>query len=173
MRAVTGERIAVVGARAHPDLEEVRAFVLEEVAPGDTIVSGGATGVDRMAEETAVLERLTVVSYRVEGLDGDDRLTITEWVWTPGRGKWRIARTWQLPKGTSMRDALIFRNTFIAIACTSMQAFTRGTKGGTADAMRQAKRFHRPVFERGEPPGGILLPGLGPAEIDATPKDRS
>lgn len=165
------ERIAVVGARAHPDLDEVRAFVLEEVAPGDTIVSGGATGVDQAAEETAILERLTVVSYRVEGLQGD-LLTVTEWVWTPGRGKWRIARTWQMPAGTSMRDALIFRNTFVAIACTRMVAFTRGTKGGTADAMRQAQRFHRPVSERGEPPGGILLPGLGPREIDATPKGR-
>ena len=168
---MSAERIAVVGARAHPDLGEVRAFILEEVAPDATIISGGATGVDQTAEETAILERLRVVSYRVEGLQGD-RLTMTEWVWTPGRGKWRIARTWQLPAGTSLRDALIFRNTFVAIACTRMEAFTRGSKGGTFDAVRQAQRFDRPVFERGEPEPGILLPGLFPDEIDATPKEE-
>jgi hypothetical protein len=146
------DRVAIVGARSHPDLGEVRAYV-RELPPGDVVISGGAEGVDRAAEETAVLEGLTVVSYRV--LAGSPRPVVQEYYNDPNQCcGWTVVRRWLLPVGLSIRDALIFRNTFIAVGCTRMVAFSRGTKGGTVDAIRQAKRFRRPVDERGEPPKG-------------------
>lgn len=46
-------KIAVVGSRDYPDLEEVRQFVRSKLKPGDTLVSGGARGVDSTAEDEA------------------------------------------------------------------------------------------------------------------------
>jgi hypothetical protein len=43
------------------------------------------------------------------------------------------------------REQIIARNTPIAVACTRMVAFVRGSRGGTWDAVRQAERFRRPV----------------------------
>ena len=64
-----------------------------------------------------------------------------------GKKRWRQTREWRLPAGTSWRDALIFRNTLIAIAGDCMVAFTRGTAGGSVDSIAQARRFRRPVTE--------------------------
>jgi hypothetical protein len=46
-------KIAIVGSRNYPDLDAVRAFV-RNLPPGTTIVSGGARGVDKVAELAAV-----------------------------------------------------------------------------------------------------------------------
>jgi predicted Rossmann fold nucleotide-binding protein DprA/Smf involved in DNA uptake len=46
--------VAVVGSRDYPDLNEVREFVANEFNPQtDILVSGGARGVDKVAEDTA------------------------------------------------------------------------------------------------------------------------
>lgn len=45
-------KIAIVGSRDYPDLDRVRRFVTE-LPPGTVVVTGGARGVDRTAEETA------------------------------------------------------------------------------------------------------------------------
>lgn len=47
-----GERVAIVGSRAFPNPELVTGFV-RALPPGTIVVSGGARGVDRWAEEAA------------------------------------------------------------------------------------------------------------------------
>jgi hypothetical protein len=174
------DRVAIVGARAHPDLDEVRAYVQEEVGDSDIVISGGADGVDRAAEEEAVVQGHTVVSYRIApvsqwkgglAIDDEGRLGVVEVIYNPASAAWKQARRWILPVGTSRRDALIFRNTFIVIAADVVVAFTRGTRGGTRDTITQARRFHRTVYERGKPPESVLL-GSRDGPIDTTPKKR-
>ena len=46
------ERVAVVGSRNYPDLDEVRAYV-RDLPQGTVVVTGGARGVDAAAEEEA------------------------------------------------------------------------------------------------------------------------
>lgn len=45
-------KVGIVGSRGFSDLEQVRAYV-RTLAPGTTVVSGGAAGVDSAAEEEA------------------------------------------------------------------------------------------------------------------------
>lgn len=52
-------KIAIVGSREYPNLEDVRDFV-RSLPPGFVIVSGGAKGVDRVAEDEAVKVGLKV-----------------------------------------------------------------------------------------------------------------
>ncbi len=138
------ERVAIVGARAHPDLDQVRAYVA--ALPDDAwVISGGAMGVDQAAEEAALKRGLGVASYRVVQVDKGyktERIEVRELVSPSHRGD---HRSWILPWKTSYRDALIFRNTFIALTCTRMVAFPAGSRGGTKDAVAQAERFRRPV----------------------------
>jgi len=56
------ERIAIVGSRDYPDLEAVKHFV-EALPPNVTVVSGGARGVDRTAEDTARARGMKVVVF--------------------------------------------------------------------------------------------------------------
>jgi hypothetical protein len=46
-------RVAIVGSRDWPDLEQVREYV-RKLPLGTTIISGGARGVDSAAEEEAI-----------------------------------------------------------------------------------------------------------------------
>jgi len=45
-------KVAIVGTRTYPDLEQVRKYV-RDLSPDDIIVSGGAKGVDETAEGEA------------------------------------------------------------------------------------------------------------------------
>ena len=54
--------IAIVGSRDYPDLEAVKHFV-EALPPDVTVVSGGARGVDRAAEEAARARGLKVLVF--------------------------------------------------------------------------------------------------------------
>lgn len=56
-------RIAIIGSRDYPHLRDVSAFVAG-LAPGTTVVSGGAPGVDRMAVAAARYRGLGVEEYR-------------------------------------------------------------------------------------------------------------
>lgn len=119
------ERVAIVGSRAHPDLEMVRAYV-RTLPAGSAVISGGAPGVDTAATDEA--ERI----YRNGGL-------LSRLIYRP-----EDVRTALRVAGGSSRDLLIARNTLIAVACTRMVVFPDGSKGGAWDAVAQAKRFRRP-----------------------------
>ena len=58
-------KIAIVGSRNYPDLDKVREFV-RKLSPDDTIVSGGADGVDETAEDEARKLGLEVISISPE-----------------------------------------------------------------------------------------------------------
>lgn len=49
---IDGKRVAVVGSREYPNLEEVEEFI-GSLPPDCTIVSGGAKGVDTAAKQAA------------------------------------------------------------------------------------------------------------------------
>ncbi len=118
------ERIAIVGARNHPNLDIVRAYV-RTLPAGSEIVSGGAEGVDLAAVHAA----------RDSGL---------------GSTAWLPHMLGEALYGASYapRDGLLYRNTLIAIDCTRMVVFPDGSKGGCWDAAREAVRFRRPVEVR-------------------------
>jgi hypothetical protein len=46
-------KIAIVGSRGYPNLDEVHNYVVNNFEHGDVLVSGGARGVDAAAERTA------------------------------------------------------------------------------------------------------------------------
>ena len=45
-------KVAIVGTRTYPDLDQVREYV-RKLSPDDIVVSGGAKGVDETAEDEA------------------------------------------------------------------------------------------------------------------------
>jgi len=58
-------RVAIVGSRDYPNLEEVREYVMS--LPDDTVVvTGGARGVDKTAEVAARERGLKVVVHEAE-----------------------------------------------------------------------------------------------------------
>src|SRR5262249_41900095 len=59
------ERIAIVGSRAYPRLDLVEAFVAS-LPPGTVVLSGGARGVDTVAEIAARERRLEVVVFHAD-----------------------------------------------------------------------------------------------------------
>lgn len=116
------ERVAIVGARDYPHPERVRDYVCS-LPKGTLVISGGADGVDTWAAEAAREHGLEVSVYPPRSfVGGADRCL----------------------KG---RERYLYRNTLLAIECDRMVAFVGGSKGGTWDAVRQAKRFKRPVRE--------------------------
>lgn len=59
-------KVAIVGSRGYPNLREVADYVVYRLKPGDVLVSGGATGVDRAAEAAARAEGLETLIYYPE-----------------------------------------------------------------------------------------------------------
>lgn len=136
------DRVAIVGAReASPEtLEKVREYV-RALPEGTIVVSGGARGVDLTATIAARESGLSTVEYRPSvstavGTEIQSRVDMSDaYEWEPHCWLGKV----------SLRDALIFRNTLIAVDCSRMVAFAQGSKGGTWDAVKQAERFKRPV----------------------------
>jgi len=58
-------KVAIVGTRTYPDLEQVREYV-RKLSPDDIIVSGGAKGVDETAEDEARNCGMEVISVPAE-----------------------------------------------------------------------------------------------------------
>ena len=58
-------KVAIVGTRTYPDLEQVREYV-RKLSPEDIIVSGGAKGVDQTAEDEACKLGMEVISVPPE-----------------------------------------------------------------------------------------------------------
>lgn len=108
------KKLAIVGSRDYPDLAEVAAFVA--ALPEDThIISGGAPGVDSVAEEAARRRGWVVQVIRPDY----DRY---------------------LPK-----VAPLMRNTEIVAAADEVVAFWDGASRGTEDALKKAREMGKPV----------------------------
>lgn len=60
-----GERVAIVGSRDYPWAERVRLYVAG-LPDGTEVISGGARGVDRIAETAAIARGLKVLSLKAK-----------------------------------------------------------------------------------------------------------
>lgn len=140
--------IAVVGSRDFPRMDTVQAFV-RGIPEGNTIVSGGARGVDRMASTAAIGAGLHVVEFRV--LDRKDGwFTPEKWTFDPGDPD-----GWQLvsmqPPGIrpkafrSFGQCAYFRNGLIVQECDVLVAFWDGQSKGTKHAIDLANELGRKV----------------------------
>ena len=109
------ERVGFVGSRGFKDMELVRERV-RRLRPGDVVVSGGARGVDSVAEQEAARLGLATSIHRV---------TPDQWRESKLAGK---NRNWPL-----------------AWDCTRLEAFWDGTSNGTAHCIAAAVRALRPV----------------------------
>jgi hypothetical protein len=107
-------KIAIVGSRTYSDLKAVRDFVLS-LPGGSTVVTGGAKGVDTVAE-LAALERA----------DLDVEIYPAEWK--------------RYGKSAGYR-----RNFDIVRAADEVVAFWDGTSRGTAHTIRLARAAGIPV----------------------------
>ena len=58
-------KVAIVGTRTYPDLEQVREYV-RQLSPDDIVISGGAKGVDETAEDEARKLGMEVISLSPE-----------------------------------------------------------------------------------------------------------
>ena len=58
-------KVAIVGTRTYPDLEQVREYV-RQLSPDDIVISGGAKGVDETAEDEARKLGMEVISIPAE-----------------------------------------------------------------------------------------------------------
>jgi len=58
-------KVAIIGSRHYPNLDRVRKYV-RKLSPNDTIVSGGAKGVDQTAEDEARKLGMEVISVPPE-----------------------------------------------------------------------------------------------------------
>ena len=65
MAAKSPEHVAIIGSRGFPDREIISAFV-RALPEGTVVVSGGARGVDRWAEEAATDSGLETLIFHAD-----------------------------------------------------------------------------------------------------------
>lgn len=133
----SGIKIAVVGSREYPELERVRTWIdkLAEKHPHATVVSGGARGVDRVAERRAHERGLLVKSFRVH----DNRVWFV--VWRPGETEDEPNElVIGVPTFHNFAAAAYWRNGEIVRFATHVVVFHDGVSKGTADTIRKAER---------------------------------
>lgn len=108
-------KIAIVGSRDFSDLMMVSSWVYDNFCDGDILVSGGARGVDSIAEQQA------------RNLGIECQIMKPEYDKYPGH------------------YAPIARNKDIAAACDKMIAFWDGKSRGTLSAIEFARELGKPV----------------------------
>lgn len=122
--------------------------------PEAVIVSGGARGVDQMAEKVARWSGLDWISYRpyeYETMDGARRTTEFS-IETVTAGEWaeefvvEKARRINPPTFSTYGSAAMFRNTWIVQDAEVVVAFHDGRSPGTARSIRVGREFGRQVF---------------------------
>ncbi len=123
-------RVGVVGSRSFSALGLVRSFVAALPA-GVVVVSGGACGVDRVAEGAASARGLSVSVFPA--------------AWGSALG----------------RLAGVVRNRALVRSCSVVVAFWDGVSAGTASAVSLARAAGVPVFVVSPPPAPGALAQLG------------
>jgi hypothetical protein len=131
-------RLAVVGSRDYPRLEEVAAYLDEVRYMGEDepecIVSGGARGVDQAAEAWAREHQVPVVSFR-PAKRAPTNWYIERWE-TAGPG-----HTVHVLPGSyeTFAAAAFVRNGFIVEFADQVVAFHYGKSHGTRDSIARAR----------------------------------
>ncbi len=122
---VVSQRVAIVGSRDYPQPDRVAAYV-NQLPMNAVIVSGGAKGVDTVAEQAAKARRMKTVIYPVD-------------------------KTGLPPFGTpegkkAFRDRAYARNADIVNAAERVVAFWHKESGGTANTIQLARQAGKPVL---------------------------
>lgn len=142
--------VAIVGSRDGVHLDVVQHYVeaLHEKHPAATVISGGARGVDSVAEATAWKLGHEVVSLRPveiepEGEGGVTALyAIEQWLAGPNqKDSWENTEA-DYGTFTSFAAAASRRNHEVVKAAEVVVAFTSGSRG-TAHAVSEARRLGR------------------------------
>lgn len=151
-------RLAVVGSREWPEEERVGMYLttLHDAEVIDLIVSGGARGVDRLAEAWARRNRVPVVSFRPLNVDPD---SFRGWairrvsIGADGRETFYI-----LPERyPGFAPAAFVRNGYIVEWADEVVAFWDGHSRGTRDSVAKAREL------------GVLRDVLHPNRSEAAP----
>lgn len=150
--------VGIVGSRDYPLPERVFAFVrgVAKKHPDATIVSGGARGVDKAAENAARLNGLSIISYRpykYEAMGHGKTEWSVETVTAPDEHQENRRRI-NPPYYTSFPKAAFARNHWIVNDSDVVVAFWDGTSKGTAHSIRAAQTAGKRVFVYG--PAGDL-----------------
>lgn len=140
-------KLAVIGSREGADLEHVETFVLL-LPSGTTVVSGGANGVDSVAEQTHRSVGGSVTSFRVKRFADYN-----------GEEVYGVQRLELSDEGSSAHDllnvdfadytsALWYRDMLIAQECDRLVAHMRpGGSRGSLNTCQFAENEQKPVFK--------------------------
>lgn len=173
--------VAIVGSRKWPDLGRVAAYVerIAEKHPDAIIVSGGAIGVDRMAEEMAAALGLDWISYRpyeYENMEYRKEFSIETLAEGDAAQAIVVAKRRRIspPFFRTYAQACFHRNGWIVDDAEVVVAFHAGGSSGTADSIRKARELGRKVFvyEATATPNGLVY-AWGNNEKRATLKGRT
>lgn len=130
-------KLAIVGSRDYPHMERVKQFV-EGLPFGYTLISGGARGVDRVAEEAAEKRGMPTIIFKAQ--------------WTTKNGK--------RDKGAGFK-----RNHEIVRECDQLVAFWDGTSNGTRHSIELAIKRRKPFAVFG-PEGYVIAEGGHEYDVD-------
>lgn len=140
------EFVAVVGSRQGADLEAVERFVraLRQRQPDTVLVSGGAKGVDKTAEDLWLKLGGVVWSYRPKQIG--DNYGVELWrlgEFPPSVGVLADSDFWAAYAGAAW-----YRNLLIAQKADRVVAFYRRNKSrGTMDTIDAARAEQKPFYE--------------------------
>ena len=142
------ERIAIVGSRQGADLEQVERFVraLYLRQPSSLLISGGAAGVDKLAEQTWLSLGGRVQSYRPKQLE-TGRYGVE--VWNLGDMQPSVGVLSEPhPTFADYRSACLYRNMLIAEKADRVVAFYRRNRSaGAAHTIDAARSERKPFYE--------------------------
>lgn len=141
-------KLAVIGSRVGADLEQAERFVSS--LPLDiTIISGGAEGIDELAEQTHLARGGAVVSLRAKRFpdhQGEPCYGVERWDLDPIRGS-RVCDLLDGPIFADYVSALFYRDALIAQECDRLVAFVKkGGSRGSLTTHEWAQKEGRPVF---------------------------
>lgn len=142
-------RVAIVGSREFSDLKRVRKFVanLAKKYPDAIVVSGGARGVDKHAERTALDFGLGLISYRVAEAAQDDVQGFTIEVVTEGEAAEAYVkdknRRGTCPWFQIFAPAAFCRNVWVVQDADPVVAFWDGSSRGTKFVIDTAQTYGR------------------------------
>lgn len=139
--------MAIVGSRKGADLGAVVRLVeaLREAQPDTVVVSGGAEGVDQMAESTWFRLGGRVRSYRPA--PWGKYFGVEVWNYGPGAPASVLPVSEQRVQFADFRSAALYRNWLIAEDCDRLVAFYRaGGSPGTAHTEAMARGVDVHVF---------------------------
>lgn len=145
--------LAVIGSRGYP-LDSVAYFLGRELNGYERVVSGGARGVDRFAEEFASKRGLSVVSYRPHGpyywmdtagpTKGQSGWSFFVAKWVDGVDTGAVCHGGDPLRFDMFVDAAKARNWWIARDAEDEIAFWDGTSTETGHGIAAFCRLHGP-----------------------------